>query len=236
MTPPARSSRRDIDAFLAKVAAAPKPYPGGRCGRLIFALDATASRQPTWDQACHIQADMFREARTVGGLDIQLCYYRGFGEFEASTWYHDSGALMTRMLQTRCLGGLTQIGSVLQHAISETRRQRINALVFVGDSMEEDIDRISHLAGELGLLGVPVFVFHEGNDPTAARAFAQIARLTGGACCAFDAASARELGELLRAVAIYAAGGRAALTDFSARHGAAVRRLTRQMRPQQGEG
>ena len=228
---PASSKRREIDAFVSKLAKTPKRTPSGSRGRLMFALDATASRQPAWDQACHIQAQMFTETAALGGLDIQLCYYRGFGDFFASPWYGESAPLLQRMLQTRCQGGLTQIARVLRHARQETRKQQVNALVLVADSMEEDIDRLAHLAGELGLLGVPVFVFHEGGNPLAGRAFQEIARLSGGAYCPFDAGSAQQLKDLLSAVAVFAAGGRAALEDFSARRGVAVKRLTRQIRP-----
>ena len=63
---------------------------------------------------------------------------------------------------------------------------KVNALVYVGDSMEEDVDALCARAGELALLGVPVFLFQEGADATAARAFREIARLTKGAYCRFD--------------------------------------------------
>ena len=44
------------------------------------------------------------------------------------------------------------------------KKQRVDALVFVGDAMEENVDRLCQLAGELGLNGVPIFLFHEGGD------------------------------------------------------------------------
>jgi len=219
----------DVDAFLKKLAAMPAVRPAGPRGRLIFALDATASRQPTWDRACELQAEMFAEAASLGGLDIQLVYYRGFGEFEASEWLGQSAELTRQMTGVRCLGGRTQIGRVLRHAIAETKRRRVNALVFVGDAMEEGIDLLCDLAGQLGVLGLPVFLFHEGRDPAAGAAFQQIARLSGGACCPFDASSARQLRELLRAVAVYAAGGLKALENFSRTAGATVLQLTHQL-------
>lgn len=228
--PGAPATGTQVDAFLKKLAATPRvrPAPGQR-GRLMFALDATASRQPTWDQACHIQADMFKETAALGGLDIQLVFYRGLAEFGASAWLNEAAGLLKYMSGVACLGGKTQIGRVLRFAIAETKRQKINALVFVGDCMEEDIDALCHKAGELGLLGVPVFVFHEGRDPRAAEAFQQIARLTRGAYCPFDASSARQLRELLSAVAVYAAGGQAALEDYSRRAGGAALLLARQV-------
>jgi hypothetical protein len=224
-----RSSRTEIEKFLNKVATAKARKPAGRRGRLIFALDATASREPTWDRACHIQSQMFEQTVALGGLDIQLCYYRGYGEFKASPWLSEAQKLLKRMTKVYCLGGRTQIEKVLSHTIRETRKKPVNALIFVGDCMEENVDRLSELAGELGILGVPAFIFHEGYDLTAERAFQQIARLTQGACCRFDSSSAEQLKDLLSAVAVYAAGGRRALEDFSRGKGGILKQLTHQV-------
>ena len=207
------SASADIAAFVAR-AKAMAPQAGGR-GRLVFALDATMSRQPTWDMACALQADMFREAAAVGSLDIRLVYFRGLSECRASGWISDTAELARLMGRIGCQGGQTQIGKVL----SETRREAVasgvRALVFVGDAMEESVDDLCARAGELGLLKVPVFMFQEGQDAVAEQAFREIARLTGGAWCRFDPGAAAQLRELLRAVAAYAAGGRATLTRLS---------------------
>ena len=226
---PQKSSKAAIDAFVEQVRSLPAVKPGQQRGRLIFAMDATASREPAWDRACQLQGDMFRETAALGGLDIQLCYYRGYGEFEASPWLCSADALLGRMSSVSCRGGHTQIEKVLRQAIEQTRQKKVQALVFVGDCMEESVDRLCHLAGQLGILGVPAFLFHEGADPTAARAFREIARLTRGAYCAFDASSAAQLRDLLSAVAVYAAGGRGALEDFSQQRSEVVRQLTRQL-------
>ena len=195
--PSNRSSGAEVGDFLRKVAAVPKAGAGGGRGRLIFAMDATASREPTWDRASHIQGEMFQETAALGGLEIQLVYYRGFGQCRASPWVTGSGELLKRMTGVFCLAGLTQIRKVLSHAIKETKKQKVDALVFVGDCLEEDLDKLGHLAGKLGLLGVPCFMFQEGGDPVAAKAFQQIARLSGGAYCPFDAASPQQLKDLL---------------------------------------
>ncbi|WP_282607362.1 VWA domain-containing protein [Pelagibius sp. Alg239-R121] len=225
-----QSSGAEVDAFLRKVAQSTAPAPEGGRGRLIFAMDATASRQPTWDQACHIQAEMFKETSALGGLEIQLVFYRGFGECKASSWIANADELLRRMTSVSCFAGHTQIGKVLNRAIGETKKKKVGALVFVGDAVEEDIDHLGHLAGELGVLGVPCFMFHEGLDPIAAGAFQQIARLSGGAYCSFDASSARQLRDLLAAVAVYAAGGRRALVDYGRRAGGPVLQLTHQIK------
>lgn len=227
---PSKSSNAEVDAFLKQVALTPARGGTGERGRLIFAMDATASREPTWDRASHIQAEMFKETANLGGLEIQLVYYRGFGECRASGWVRDADSLLRRMTAVTCLAGHTQIGKVLRHAIKESEAKSVNALVFVGDCLEEDIDRLGQLAGRLGLLGVPCFMFHEGGDPVARRAFEQVAKLTGGACCSFDANSAQQLKDLLAAVAVFAAGGRKALSDYSTRKGGITRQLTHQVK------
>ena len=228
--PTKKSSTSEVDAFLRKVAATPAVKTAGQRGRLIFALDATASRQPTWDRAAQIQAEMFTETASLGGLEIQLAFYRGFGEFKVSPWLSQTGELLRMMTSVYCMAGETQIRKVLSHAANETKKKRVNALVFVGDCVEEDIDRLGALAGELGLLGVPAFMFHEGNEPVAEYAFKEIARLTNGACCRFDASSPNVLKELLSAVAVYAAGGRVALEDYAKKRGGNVLRIAHQVK------
>jgi hypothetical protein len=210
---PARSSSAEVSAFLDQVTTL-QPSGAGR-GRLIFAMDATMSRQPSWDLALELQADMFKAVKAIGGLDVQLVYFRGFNECQASKWVGDPEALARLMRQVTCQGGHTQIRKVLAHARRESEVAKVNAVVYVGDCMEEDIDELGARAGELGLLGVPVFLFQEGREPRAERAFREIARLTRGAYCPFDAGSSGQLRELLRAVAVYASGGRRALADFS---------------------
>ncbi len=226
---PQKSGKAAIDAFVEQVRSTPVIKSGQERGRLMFAMDATASREPTWDRACQIQGEMFTETAALGGLDIQLCYYRGYGEFEASPWLSSADALLQRMTSASCRAGQTQIEKVLRQAIEQTKQKKVQALVFVGDCMEEDVDRLCHLAGELGMLGVPAFLFHEGAEPTAQRTFQEIARLTRGAYCSFDATSAGQLCDLLNAVAVYAAGGQKALQDFSKNRSEVVRKLTRQL-------
>jgi hypothetical protein len=221
---------RAVAEFLEKVARTPAPTPGEGRGRLLFAMDATASREPSWNRACQIQGEMFKATDALGGLEVQLAFYRGFGECKASPWVTSADALVRRMSKVFCLAGQTQIAKLLRLAIAETKSRKVDAMVFVGDCMEESYDELVGLAGQLGLLGVPCFMFHEGDDPVAARAFKEIARLTRGAYCAFDIASARHLKELLGAVAVYAAGGRRALEHYGEEKGGLALQLTRQVR------
>jgi hypothetical protein len=226
---PGEPRSTQVADFLDKLRAAPAQPRGGR-GRLIFALDATASREPTWDRACRIQGEMFEATAGLGGLEIQLVFYRGFAECKASRWVTSAAELHRIMSQVHCVGGETQIERVLSHAIRETGKRRVNALVFVGDAMEEKVDRLCRLAGELGLLGVPIFLFHEGRDRTAAAAFRQLASLSHGAHLSFDLASAGRLKDLLAAVAVYAAGGYRALAAYGEAKGGEVLQLTAQLK------
>ena len=235
---PAPSPRAELDAFLNQVKAlSPAVSASGR-GRLIFALDATMSRQPTWDQACVLQADMFHEASAAGGLDVQLVYYRGLAECRASSWVAEPQRLGELMSHIDCRGGQTQIAKVLAHARRESDKgktgantgTRISALVFVGDAMEELLDALCSGAGELGLRGVPAFMFQEGYDPVCEQAFREVVRLTHGAYCRFAPGAADELRELLRAVAAYAAGGMKALAELQARRSSGALRLLEQLR------
>ncbi|MCH7551074.1 MAG: VWA domain-containing protein [Proteobacteria bacterium] len=228
--PSKKVAQADIDVFLAKARLTPVHKKADRRGRLLFAMDATASRKPTWDMAARIQGEMFQETAALGGLEIQLAYYRGFGEFKAGQWTVDEKVLLGQMTSVFCLAGVTDIERVLAHAINETRERKIDALVFVGDCFEEDIDQVGKTAGELGLMGVPAFMFHEGADPIAGFAFQQIAKLTNGAYCQFDANSAQVLKDLLGAVAVYAAGGHPALEDMARKRGGEVLKLAHQVK------
>lgn len=225
--PPARrSSTQDIDRFLQKsrnisrfVANQP---------RLLFAIDATASRQPTWDRASEVQQEMFLATREVATLAVQLAYYRGFRELCASPWLTDSGELARLMAGVHCEGGLTQLGRMLRHAQAEHRRAAVRAVVFIGDAVEENPDSLCNLAGECGLLKLPLFLFQEGRDPAVEQTFRSMAKLSGGAFARFDNSSAATLAALLGAVARFAAGGRAALETSTTD---SARLLLQQLKP-----
>ncbi|QRM36179.1 VWA domain-containing protein [Microvirga sp. VF16] len=205
-----------IDSFLMEAKRLGPLAGNAPRARLVFALDATMSRQPTWDLACRVQGEMFAATSEAGGLSVQLVYFRGFGECRASRWVADPRALTDLMTKIGCRGGQTQIGRVFRHVRTEASQTPLKVLVYVGDAMEEPIDDLCAVAGELGLLGIKAFMFHEGHDPDAARAFREIARLSGGAYAHFDAGAPQALSELLRAAAAYAAGGVEGLTRLTA--------------------
>jgi hypothetical protein len=193
--------------------------------RLIFGVDATASRKSTWDMAAKLQAEMFKAAATSGGLDLQLVYYRGDRECTASRWLSDARALTAAMSAVMCAAGPTQIGRVLAHAHTENQRSKITAVILVSDACEESPAELYAAAGQL--VSVPVFLFQEGTDEQVGGIYSTIATITGGASCRFDAGAAARLADLLRAVAAFATGGRKAL---AAENTAAARLLLTQMK------
>ena len=210
-------------------------------GRLIFALDATASRESTWDMAAQRQAAMFEEAAKVGGLEGQLVYYRDHDEVRHSSWFQDAHELVSRMGTIKCRAGATKIVRVLGHIRTENAREKVNAAVFIGDAVEESP---SELYAAAAGLGVPLFCFQEGDGlalyvdqrgeivhehppQSVEQIFRELARLTGGAYGKFDADAAKQLGELLRAVAAFAVGGVQALADL---HTASARKLLGQLK------
>ena len=227
--PDKKSSNQDIQAFIGKVKNVPMVTGKGK-GRLIFAMDATASREHCWDMASEQHAAMFVEADKVSALSVQLCYYRGMGEFKALPWIRGADEIKQALLSVRCLAGQTQIAKVLMHALSETRTSKVNALVFVGDCVEENEDSLLGLAVKLGILNLPLFIFQEGKNLKVGNIFSQLASLSGGAHCQFDQGSARQLGQLLAAVAVYAAGGRSALKSNLLSKDESVRRLLQQLK------
>ncbi len=223
-------STSSVEAFLQKVATTPLPVHGNRRGRLLFVMDATMSRQPTWDRAIALQAQMFDVTADMGGLDVQLAYFRGLNEFRASGWVSDPKALGSAMSGVQVRGGHTQICRALRHTLAEVRKAPVEALVYVGDCMEEAADDVCAAAGELGLLGTRAFMFQEGYDREAEITFREVARLTGGAFARFEPGAADELRDLLRAVAVYASGGRKALNGHAAGASSTIKKLTHQVR------
>jgi hypothetical protein len=207
--------RSELDSFLEEVKQLAGGGSGSGRGRIIFALDATASRQPTWDTACKLQAEMFREVAAAGGLDVQLVYYRGDDQCAASRWTGDTKHLAKIMTGIMCRAGHTQLRKVLIHAQKETGLLKVGALIFIGDALEEEPDEIIPEARELGRLGVPAFMFQEGDDREVEQVFREIATVTKGAYCRFDPGAARQLAELLKAVAVFAIGGTAVLEASS---------------------
>lgn len=176
-------------------------------GHVLFVMDATGSRESAWDLAVQTQADMFTAVARQTSLSIKLGFYRGYDSFQVSPWVKDPETLKRLMSSVRCQPGRTQIHRVLKRALTEHQKQPINSLVFVGDSIEEPIDQLADLAGQMRLHGIPGFFFYEGLDPAAIAGFKQLAKISGGVAARFDTASPDRLLALLRAAARFATAG-----------------------------
>src|SRR5262245_42608081 len=180
-------------------------------GRIAFVIDATMSREETWDAAAQLQAEMFSEAAKLGGLEMQVIYFRGADEVGASAWTSDARELQQMMTSIRCQSGHTKYARAFARVRKEHEREAINAVIVVGDALEE---APATLFDAITGLGVPFFCFQERTDPKVRRAFEEMARLTKGAYCTFDTGAIAQLRELLRAVAVFATGGLTALADL----------------------
>ena len=195
----------DVNRFLQAVEK--HPLQSISSNRLIFALDATASRELTWDLASSLHADLFNAAKSAD-LAVQLVHFGGFNQFQASSWNSSPEQLLRHMQHVRCLGGMTQIRRVLSHILNESAAdQTVKAAVYIGDMCEEPMADIVNTAGQLGLRQVPVFVFQEGTERYATEVFRSIAERSGGAHMPFESGSAAQLRELLKAAVVYATEG-----------------------------
>jgi len=227
-------SSSEVADFLNKASRVPAPHESQ--GRLAVIIDATASRQPTWDMASHIQSEMFDAASDTSGLQVQLLFFRGFGELKRSGWMRDPARMQAAMSSVFCKAGLTQIARALDAVTAEAAHSPIAAFVYIGDACEEDIDAIGHAAGKLGARGVKGFIFQEGDDPDAMAVFRQMASLTRGTLESFNQSSPDRLRALLGAAAAYASGGSTGLQRYAnkqkGRERDAVLRLTHDLRGQ----
>ncbi len=225
--PPAHQSSKEIDAFLSAANQLPmsseKP---SATTRIMFALDATASRQPTWDMACSLHAELFLAAREVGEVAVQLLFYRGLAELKKSPWITSKQRLLDLMQRVYCSGGMTQIARLLKEATKEAAKHPVKAFIFVGDCFEESEDEVLALAGQLSLLNTPVIMLQEGGFPEATSAFSKIAQLSGGAHLPFASGSAEHLRRLLGAAVNFAVGGRERLEQDGS---AAAREVLKQL-------
>lgn len=177
-------------------------------------MDATASRQPTWDYACQLHNTLFDAAAEDKSLSLQLCFFRGFGEFSASAWLNDPASLKQQLSLVSCAGGATQIARLIRHYLYEADQSKaLKALVFIGDAVEEPIDELRGLAVQCRLKELPLLLFQEGRDASASEAFKLMATLSGGAHLQFDDTSSDKLRDLLRAAVKFTTGGRKALQN-----------------------
>lgn len=189
----------------SKIAAALRKDPP----KLLFSMDATASREATWDIAQDLTQSMFDQI--PGGLKIALAYHGGGRLKEVSEFRSDVQYFKKKVSEVSCDPGTTALCEILDHAANE---RGLSALIYIGDAYEEGDYKA--LARELKLRKIPCFFFLEGQDPTAKRAFSEIAEITSGAVFPFDMASLEKAKARLDAIAAFAAGGMQLLKEKAA--------------------
>src|SRR5262249_59292522 len=114
-------------------------------GRLAFIVDATQSREATWDLAIKLQTEMFEAAVALGTLQLQLTFLRGTGsaaECKHTPWISDGRELVRRMSKVACRGGFTQIQRGLRHGTAGDPQRAISARGAIGDQDEGGAGRV----------------------------------------------------------------------------------------------
>lgn len=181
--------------------------------RLLFAMDATASREGAWNVAKEITGTMFEAV--PGALDVALAWHSGGRLQQVTPFSPDTRSFLEKVHAVRCVAGGTALKEILARATSTVR---LKALIYIGDCFEENASEALELAKQLKLRGVRCFLFHDrssmvqGYDvDTASKVFGEIARITGGALLPFDESAPELVKQLLEAIAYYAAQGMKAL-------------------------
>jgi hypothetical protein len=177
--------------------------------RIGFLVDATASRENTWEQAQTIQAKMFRSASGLRALKLRLVYFGG-NRLTKLNWNDNARNIAAHMAEVRCHSGLTQIIPGLQAFIDEKPENRADAIILIGDCFEEDAATAAKTAALLKAKGIKVFSFIEGEDWTAHSVFKTLATVTGGKFAKFG--NELPLDDLCEGVALMTSGGEKALT------------------------
>lgn len=217
--------KREKSEFLAKVrqakavSATPKKETLAKAianpqrPRLVFSMDATASREGSWNIAKEITGAMFEAVPDE--LDVALVYHGGGRLQEMTPFSSNAKTFLDKVHSVRCRAGRTALNAILAKAVEVSR---LKALIYVGDCFEESPQEAMDLAQQLKLKGVRCFLFHDESSAgsgydveTARRVFQEIARITGGAVLPFDENAPDLVKALLEAIAIYAAQGMKAL-------------------------
>lgn len=192
--PPARPAAAPV---ALTVRAAQRP-------RLVFAVDATASRAQAWAAAQELTDALF--AAVPGELDVALAVHGGNRVHTFTPFLPDADALRPLAARVRCKAGYTRLLDILTRAVQS---EGVRVVVYIGDVFEESEGKALRLADALALKGTRVIILHDlgARDHDGGEVFHAIAERTGGAVLPFDHASLERLGELLEAVAVLAVGG-----------------------------
>ena len=180
--------------------------------RLVFAVDATASREPAWAAARKVTDTLVQAL--PGALDVALAVHGGARVHTFTPFTNNAATLRDRAAGVTCEAGMTRLLPILSTSL---RRQAVRVVVYIGDVFEESLPQARQIADSLGLRGTKLIVLHDTSaDPNARRdaeVFWDLAKRTGGCVLPFDASAPERLRDLLSAVAVYAVGGEKLLRE-----------------------
>ena len=174
-------------------------------GRLVFAVDATSSRQKAWEAAKRLTDDVL--GALPGELDVALAVHGGDRVHTFTEFTSDAAELRGMAAGVRCIAGYTRLVEILRRVAAMS--EDVAVVVYIGDVFEESRRDARQIAVDLAQRGTRVIILHDtgSRDTDDGKAFAELAKLTGGAVLPFDASALERLGQLLEAVAVLAVGG-----------------------------
>jgi hypothetical protein len=183
--------------------------------RLVFAVDATASREPAWTAARQVTDALVKAL--PGELDVALAVHGGSRVHTFTSFTDDARTLRDLAAGVDCHAGMTRLLPILATSL---KRQAVRVVIYIGDVFEESLPQGRQLADQMGARGIKLIVLHDTTDRGARRdaeVFRDLAKRTGGCVLPFDATASGRLRDILSAVAVYAVGGEKLLRER--RHG-----------------
>ena len=179
--------------------------------RLVFAVDATASREPAWAAARQVTDALVKAL--PGELDVALAVHGGSRVHTFTAFTSDASTLRDRAAGVACHAGMTRLLPILATSL---KQQSVRVVIYIGDVFEESLPQGRQLADAMGGRGTKLIVLHDTADPGARRdaeVFWDLAKRTGGCVLPFDAGASGKLRDILSAVAVYAVGGEKLLRE-----------------------
>jgi hypothetical protein len=207
------AARSTTPALLSVLSHAEPPVETGTPvrPRLVFAVDATASREPAWAAARQVTDALVKAL--PGALDVALAVHGGSRVHTFTAFTNDAKTLRDRAAGVACEAGMTRLLPILAASL---KRPAVRVVVYIGDVFEESVVQGRRLADEMGGKGIKLIVLHDTADASARRdveVFWDLAKRTGGCVLPFDASASGRLRDLLSAVAVYAVGGEKLLRE-----------------------
>jgi hypothetical protein len=179
--------------------------------RLVFAVDATASREPAWAAARQVTDALVKAL--PGELDVALAVHGGSRVHTFTAFTSDARTLRDLAAGVDCHAGMTRLLPILAASL---KRQAVRVVIYIGDVFEESLPQGRQLADQMGAQGIKLIVLHDTADRSARRdaeVFWDLAKRTGGCVLPFDATASGRLRDILSAVAVYAVGGEKLLRE-----------------------